>query len=87
MNSYQNGRDRADDLLLIRERLGNGAPPTKSFPAPSAMKSHRNWSSTDYDYFRGKGWSDAEIKKKWDEEAAGKKGPLDWSKNPQFRPY
>lgn len=50
--------------------------------APANLKSHPQWSESDYAYFREKGWSDSQIKQKWDTEIGDGKGPVNWKKNP-----
>jgi len=53
----------------------------------TALKKHSQWSSSDYEYLSGKGYSDAEIKKKWDEEAKQKREPVIHKKAPDVVGY
>lgn len=81
-NSYENGRAKAETCLNQRMkdagmRVGNGGYPEKMFEAPARVKAHRKFTPTDYSYFRGKGYTDAEILKKWDEEGGD---ALNWKK-------
>ena len=39
---------------------------------------HRNYDADDYAYLAAKGWTDAEIVERWDDEAKGGKGPCRW---------
>lgn len=47
---------------------------TKDAPASSAVKAHSQFTQGDYDYLKGKGWSDEQILRRWDEE--GRKGAV-----------
>lgn len=38
--------------------------------APANIRNHSNFNADDYAYLIGKGWSNKEIKTRWDEEAA-----------------
>lgn len=44
-----------------------------------AILTHRNYDKDDYAYLAAKGWSDAEILARWDQEAAQGQGPCRWS--------
>ena len=46
--------------------------------APKYITNHSNFNQDDYDYLTGKGWSNKEIKSRWDEEAAAGKGAQQW---------
>ena len=92
--SFQNGRMKAENEINQKmQNVGvsldvrNGAPPTKKFNPPADLKSHPMFSETDYDYFRGKGYNDSEIKKFWDRDSKNGNSPVDWSKNKQFKEY
>lgn len=47
--------------------------------APAYITRHTNYDADDYAYLIGKGWSNKEIKARWDEEAAQGKGACGWS--------
>ena len=40
---------------------------------------HRNYDADDYAYLAAKGWTDAEILERWDDEAKSGKGPCFWT--------
>ena len=40
----------------------------RTYAPTSVIKRHRNFSQDDYSYLRGKGWTDAQILKRWDTE-------------------
>ena len=42
------------------------------------IQEHRNYDANDYDYLAAKGWTDAEILARWDQEAASGKGVCRW---------
>jgi len=44
-----------------------------------AIRNHSNYDRNDYIYLASKGWSDEEILRRWDEEAARGQGPCRWS--------
>lgn len=43
-----------------------------------AIRNHTQFDANDYAYLVAKGWSDAEILARWDEEAARGQGPCRW---------
>lgn len=43
-----------------------------------AILTHRNYNADDYAYLASKGWSNEEILRRWDEEAARGLGPCRW---------
>ena len=47
--------------------------------APASLKSHKMWNKNDYAYFRGKGYSDSEIKKLWDRDSKTGTNPVTWN--------
>ncbi|WP_338618359.1 hypothetical protein [Pigmentiphaga sp. CHJ604] len=44
----------------------------------NAIRNHRNYDADDYAYLAAKGWSDAEILARWDQEAARGNGACRW---------
>lgn len=44
----------------------------------NAIRNHRNYDADDYDYLTAKGWTDAQILARWDEEAARGSSPCRW---------
>ena len=44
----------------------------------NAIRNHPNYDQNDYAYLVAKGWSDGEILRRWDEEAARGNGPCRW---------
>jgi hypothetical protein len=64
--------------------------PTKQSPHYLLQK-HSKWSQSDYNYFKSKGYTDAEILDKWDAEVgAGDTSPVthpDWSSQPDIQDY
>lgn len=42
------------------------------------VKNHSNYDADDYAYLVAKGWTDAQILARWDEEAARETGPCRW---------
>ena len=82
---FMNGRMKAEREITNNFPVFNGAPPSAHYTASSQIKSHPQFSQTDYDYFRGKGYSDAEILRKWDSEKGSP--PTDWKKHQFFKPY
>ena len=54
---------------------------SKDAVASAKIKAHSQFTQGDYDYLKGKGWSDAEILKRWDEEARGGSKPQQTNKN------
>ena len=42
------------------------------------ITSHTNFNADDYAYLHAKGWTDAEILARWNEEATHGKGPCRW---------
>jgi hypothetical protein len=42
------------------------------------IHTHKNFSLDDLMYLRAKGWTDAEIVARWDEESARGNGPCQW---------
>lgn len=55
--------------------------------ASQAIKDHPNYSEKDWEYLRAKGWSDAEIKERWDSEHKDGKGPVKHFKGPDMVGY
>lgn len=49
--------------------------------ASSKVRAHSQFTQADYDYLCGKGWTDAEILKRWDEEAGKGAAPQRGNKN------
>lgn len=43
---------------------------------PPSLKSHSMWSLEDYNYLKGKGYTDEEIKGLWDRDASEGKDPV-----------
>jgi hypothetical protein len=43
------------------------------------IQTHRSYDADDYDYLVAKGWTDAEILARWDQEATAGKGPCRWN--------
>ncbi len=43
-----------------------------------AIRNHRNYDADDYAYLAAKGWTDAQILARWNEEAARGSGPCRW---------
>lgn len=54
---------------------------TKDAVAPASVRNHSQFTQSDYDYLKGKGWSDKEITKRWDEEAGRGVAPQKGNKN------
>ena len=48
----------------------------------NAIRNHRNYDADDYAYLAAKGWTDAQILARWDEEAARGTGPCQWESAP-----
>lgn len=44
----------------------------------NAIRNHRNYDADDYAYLTAKGWTDAQILARWDEEAARGAAPCRW---------
>lgn len=44
----------------------------------TALQDHRNYDADDYAYLVAKGWTDAEILNRWNQEAAAGNGPCKW---------
>lgn len=58
------------------------ATSAKTAPAKEAdITKHPQYSKEDHDYLTGKGWSNSEIAKRWDEEKAAGKDPQTVNKN------
>lgn len=49
--------------------------------ASSRVRAHSQFTQADYDYLRGKGWTDTQILKRWDEEAGKGVAPQKGNKN------
>ena len=49
--------------------------------APAYITRHINFNSDDYAYLTGKGWTNKEVKARWDEESAQGKGACGWNAN------
>ena len=47
-----------------------------------AIQEHKNYDQDDYEYLRGKGWSENEILKRWDQELAAGKSACKWEGTP-----
>ncbi len=45
----------------------------------NAIRTHRNYDADDYAYLIAKGWTDAQILARWNEEAARGDGPCRWT--------
>lgn len=55
----------------------------KDIVASSKVKAHPNYTKNDFDYLTAKGWTEAEILKRWDEERRQGSRPVTWaSSNP-----
>lgn len=46
--------------------------------APAYLTRHSNYNEMDYGYLRAKGWTNREIKDRWDEERDAGKGACTW---------
>jgi hypothetical protein len=82
-NSFANGVTKADRVInskLQAAGIENGSYPEKNFTAPGNIKSHPQFTQTDYSYFRGKGYSNQEIKMMWDRENKEGNKPLNWQR-------
>jgi hypothetical protein len=71
------GRLRLDPSQLVSE----GADKAKDAVAPAKVKAHPQFTQGDYDYLKGKGWSDDQILKRWDEEKSKGVKPNQGNKN------
>jgi len=76
------GREQKFPAVTKGSNFSNGTKTDKQFPASSRVKQHRNFNQDDYNYLRNKGWDDAKILQRWDEEAGQGKGPTTWKKAP-----
>lgn len=46
--------------------------------APAYITNHANFDADDYEYLTAKGWTNKQIKARWDEEQAAGKGACGW---------
>lgn len=46
--------------------------------ATNQIKTHRQYDAEDHAYLAAKGWTDAQILARWDQEAAAGNGPCKW---------
>ena len=71
--------------IHVHAKSKDGSPPSKENvekfapQAPASLKSHKMWNKNDYAYFRGKGYSDSEIKKLWDRDSKTGTNPVTWN--------
>lgn len=73
-------RDKRKSLQAELKALSESVK-AKDAVASSAIRSHKQFTQADYDYFKSKGWSDAEILKRWDEEGKKNVPPQRGNKN------
>ena len=67
-------------------KLFNGGPGSGRKPSGTIL-AHPQYTPTDYHHFSSKGWSDDEIKQRWDEEHAASKPPQNHSTPPDLMRY
>lgn len=56
--------------------------PLPDHESARAVKAHPNYNKQDHEYLKNKGWSDKEIKERWDQEHKAGKGPQAHAKAP-----
>jgi len=61
------------------------AKPRLTVRPTAALKAHPMWSQSDFEYLRGKGYSNREVLAFWDRDQAHGAGPVEW--HPQNAKY
>ncbi len=52
--------------------------PRPALPASPLIQLHPQYTPQDYDYLRAKGWTNAQIAARWDQERAAGVSPCQW---------
>lgn len=88
LHGISNPADRSDTAIysnVVHGEKGVGLIDTLGGPqevTDESLKQHPMWSTSDFDYFKAKGYTPAEIKEIWDRDHKAGKGPVQHDKAP-----